>query len=777
MSQNIQTGKRQKAIQLQIFFLSLVYFQLPTFYSSSGLGQIKWGVSVAQAQTLPTEVRQAYTLLGQGLVRDAIASFKRALEHYPQSLPAKLGLSIAYRRQGLTAEAWTAYQQVLAQDPTNQLALKTVGLLGGYRPEWQQQGIAALTTLLNLNPNDTEARTQRGLLYGYQRRFAEALADYQLVLQTNPTPEAFLGAAQVYTSSGYPAQGLELFNRYRATGKPITGYDAIAYGQALRETGNPTAAVQVLQAQLQRSTKLDNLAIQTRVELSRAYLANQQSTEALAVLDLLAGRADTNLVLARSLSEIRRRIDARELDNQIASLCRQAIARSSDPQVVREAADILSSLPTFKQTALHLYQQLAARQPDDQSLIVKQLALASQMGLISKTDLRTRLATALQTPSDRNQQQRTAQALAAIDPPGPEFLPLYQNLLQAGVNQPFLNFRIAQLLLQNNDEAGARRALAAYAATPTGARDLAPQLLAAEIERREGHLEFSAQRYQTLIALNPPDNDILNSALRGLAGIRLQQHQPDEALAIYDQLVARNPQDLTTQLGRASIAYQAKRITEFQAETVLNSWLQTQPATEAPPELFGLVGILPPEAQREPLYKALIQFDPNNIPVQLRLIQVIAARSPAEARARVIRLAARNPNNPGAYFLQGQLAQGIGDLSLASSAYQKILTQDPDNTDALSALGGIRFQERQFDSAEQLYSQILAIKPDPEVRRTLADLTAAQDRPLDALKQLEQLQLEQIASGAADGNLSHRMQQIQEDFLRRRGFQPFWERY
>ena len=779
MNHNIHKGKRQKGKLRKLLFLLAFYFLLPTSSWPSALRQVEWGVPVAQAQSLPTEVRQAYTLLGQGLVRDAIAGFKQALERYPQSLLAKLGLAIAYRRQGLTAEAWTAYQQVLAQDPTNQLALKTVGLLGGYRPEWQQQGIAALTTLLNLNPNDTEARAQRGLLYGYQQRFAEALADYQLVLQTNPTPEAVLGAAQIYTSSGNPAQGLELFNRYRATGKPITGYDAIGYGRALRETGNPTAAVQVLQAQLQRSTKLDSLAIQTRVELSRAYLANQQSTEALAVLDPLAGRADTNLVLARSLSEIRRRINARGLDDQIAILYRQALTRSSNPEVVREAADILSGLPTFKQTALQLYQQLEARQPNDQSLMVKQLALASQLGLISKTDLRTRLAIALQTiPPDRGQQQQIAQALAGIDPPGPEFLPLYQSLLQAGVNEPFLNFRIAQLLLQSNDQAGARRALAAYAATPTGARDLAPQLLAAEIERREGHLESSAQRYQALIALNPADNDVFNSALRGLAGLRLQQQRSDEALAIYDQLVARNPQDLTIQLGRASIAYQAKQISESQAETVLNSWLQTQPATEAPPELFGLVGILPPEARREPLYKALIEFDPNNIPVQLRLIQVIAARNPAEARARVVRLATRDPSNLGAYFLQGQLAQGIGDLRLASSAYQKILTQEPDNTDALSALGGIRFQERQFDSAEQFYFQVLAIKPeDREVRRTLADLTAAQDRPLDALKQLEQLQLEQVASGASDGELSRRMQQLQEDFLRRRGFQPSWERY
>jgi Flp pilus assembly protein TadD len=141
-------------------------------------------------------------------------------------------------------------------------------------------------------------------------------------------------------------------------------------------------------------------------------------------------------------------------------------------------------------------------------------------------------------------------------------------------------------------------------------------------------------------------------------------------------------------------------------------------------------------------------------------------------------LVAQDPNNVGAYFLQGQLARGIGDLGLASRAYQKILAREPDNADALSALGGIRFQERQFDSAEQLYSQVLALKPeDRGVRRTLADLTAARDQPLNALKQMEQLQLEQVANGTAASELSRRMQQLQEDFLTRRGFQPSWERY
>jgi cytochrome c-type biogenesis protein CcmH/NrfG len=94
------------------------------------------------------------TLLQQGLVNDAIAAFQQALRSSPNSLEAKLGLAQAYQKAGKDSEAWTAYQRVLAQSPNNQPALKAVGLLGSYRAEWQVRGIEALTTLLNLNPND-----------------------------------------------------------------------------------------------------------------------------------------------------------------------------------------------------------------------------------------------------------------------------------------------------------------------------------------------------------------------------------------------------------------------------------------------------------------------------------------------------------------------------------------------------------------------------------------------------------------------------------------------
>jgi tetratricopeptide (TPR) repeat protein len=734
----------------------------------------------AQAQNLPAGVQKGFALLKKGLVNDAITAFGQALKTQPQSLQARLGLAIAYRRAGRIPEAWSAYQQVIAVDSNNQLALKTIGLLGTYKTEWNQQGIKALTTLLQLNPNDSEARSYRAQLYSYQGRLTESLADYQIVLNNNPTPDAVIGAAQAYSYSGDFPKALELFNRYQTSGKPIEGFAAVAYGRTLRETGNSAGSVQVLEAQLQRSKTLDELAIETRKELAISYLANQQQTQALAVLDPLQGRSDATLPLARSLNEIRKRTNNPTLAQQVVNLYRQALTTTPNPSptLLREVADVFTAFPQGRQTALQLYRQAASQSPNDQSLLVRQLALESRLGTLSKKDFKQRLATALQPlPTDRVQQQQLADALVTIDAPDSEFLPVYQYILQTGVNAPFLHFRVAQIYVQRNDLNQARQSLAAYTASSKGAKDLTAQLLAAEIERREGSLEASTQRYQAILN-SKPDSDIIDAALGGLAGVRVQQKRFDEALAVYDQLITRSPQNSATQLGRASIAYQAKRISQPEAEAVLNNWLATQPATNTPPELYSLVAALPIDPQKEALYNYLVQVDPSSIPMQIRLVQALAKRNPAQAQARMKQLIARIPKNSDSYQLQAELARSVGNLDLASNAYQSILVQQPDNIDALAALGGIRFEQRRFDSAQQIYTQVLAQKPEDQgAKRALAGLSAIFDQPLTALSQLEKLQLEAIAQGTPDSDVYRQMQQIQEDFLLRRGFQPAWEDY
>ena len=732
---------------------------------------------------IPLEVREAYTQLGSGLVDQAIAQFRIAIQRYPSSVEAKLGLGIAYRRAGKDENAFETYLSLLAQDSKNVLALRSIGLLGGYRTEWQKKGIDALTQLLILSSNDLEARAQRALLYGYQGKFAESVSDYDAVLRSGtPTPDVLLGAAQIYTFSGNPKRGLELFEQYQTTTqKSIPATATIAYAKALRATGNPAQAISLLESLPNKGTNAS-----ARSELSQAYLANRQPQQALSVLDPLRNRSDTEsrLALARALNEIGRQQGRPDLQAESASLYQQALAATPNPpsSQVKETADVLSGIPGQEQTALNLFRQLAAQNPGDRVIALQQLALEGKLGTMPAGQIVQQVRTLLTPfPTDPAQQQAIAAAISRLDPE-PDYFPVYQALLQSGVDEPFLNFRMAQLFIASNDFGNARAALAIYKATIAGSQDLAPDLLMAEVDRKEGNLDVAASRYQALLNSGTTDNDVINSALRGIAGIRLSQNRSAEALYLYDQILARNPNDGPTRLGRTAIAYQAKLITEFDADAVINQFLQSRP-TQTPNELFTLTALLPARDYREPLYKALAAANPNNIDVQVRLIQILAKRDSFQAQIMANRVLAQVKGGTAisALSLRGRLAEALGNLDQADQAYIAILNLQPDNLDAVSALGGVRFQQRQFDSAERLYLLALAMKPEnsASIQRTLADLSSSAGKPLQALDRLEALKIQQqsIPGAFPDFSLQQRQQEIQEGFLQQRGFQPPWERY
>lgn len=738
----------------------------------------------AIAQTVPASVRSGYTLLDQGLVNQAIEVFEQAVQAYPRSVEAQLGLAIAYRRAGRIDQAFQAYEQVLTIDPNNRLALSSLGILGGFRPEWQERGIEALTQLLELEPNNTEARSQRALLYGYQGRFTAAIADYEIVLRANPTPEALVGAAQVYAYNGDYERSLDLFNRYQDSGGQISGGAVTAYAVALRETGNPATAIQVLEQELAQSQKLDGTTIRMRAELAVSYAANGQTDAAITVLEPLRGRRDSRMILSRALIAIGRYSGDDYYTDAAIPLFEEVLSQERDYLTVsigREIADVLTGFPQIEARAyaLEIYRQLSQQEPNDRSFQIAVAVLERDLGLISNVALRDQIEVSLQPlPADPYQQSVIAKSLVRLEAPDPSLLPYYEYLAQAGVNEPRLYFRIAQMQLQQGNDAAAIAALETYNATSNDEFAVfQSELLLAEADRQRGDLAASANRYEAIITNNPADDGIINAALQGLAGIRQAQGRLPEAVALYDELIRRNPDDAAKPLGRASLAYQAGLISEAEAEAVLDRWLATQPITNTPPELYSLVAALPASPQRETLYVALLQNNPNDTGLQVKYVQLLAQRDPAAAQAYLDQLAARDPNNPSVYFVQGQLAQERGDYRQAARAYQAILDNNPDNIDALTALGGVRFQQRQFDQSERLYNEVLALAPGNRVAQgAIVDLRVAQGYRLGALEQLEDMQV-QRGQGDFDPELAQQKQRIEEGFLQQRGFQPPWERY
>lgn len=616
-----------------------------------GISNPVWAQSMTPAVGVKSS-QQGFSLLEQGLVDQAIREFQRALQRSPQSLDANLGLAMSYERAGRDADAFRTYQKVIDIDPNNVRALRALGKLGGYRPEWQSQGIEALSTLLQNSPQDQSALTQRALLYTYQGRFSEATDDYALVLQNSPSPETLLSAAEAYTYSGNYNQGLELFGRYQTSGRAIQGSATIAYALAEREIGNPVRAIEALENALRQNRSANNITLQQRGALAASYAANGQFDQAESVLAPLVGRQDSRLTLARAYNELWRYSQNPAYANEAAAHYREVLAQPSQYVtigVAREVAYALSGLPGQQPFALQVYRQLASQQPDDLGLQFQRGVLEKQLGYASVADLQDILRRTQSSSVDAGTQLNIARGLIRLDPPEASLLPLYQALINSGLQEPLLYYRIAQIYLENQNYPAARAALATYADSALGTNRLSSGLLLlADIERREENFAASTNIYDAILRSQPTDQSITLAALSGYAEVLRVQERNQEALALYDQLIAQSPQPTTSQiLRRTRLAYLAEAISEAEAEELLLRSFQGNFAVE---------------------------------------------RSD--------------------FFAQGDLAIELEQFELAEQAYNTLLSAYPNDASVLMAVAGFYYSQQRLNEASKLYEQVLAEDPD-----------------------------------------------------------------
>ncbi|EKV00763.1 Tfp pilus assembly protein PilF [Leptolyngbya sp. PCC 7375] len=715
----------------------------------------------------PALVQEGYDLFEKGWTDQALEKFLQAVQQYPDSVPAQLGVARSYLKLGQDANAFEEFRRLTVLDPTNIEALETLGFLGRYRPEWRTVGIDALTTLLEQPgyEQNGEVRSQRALLLFYDGRLVEAVADYEIALEQSPPLATQVGAAQAFAYGGRSAQAVELFAAYINAGQTLTVFEAQAYSFALRQQDNPGAAIEVLTPFLDANGDPSQQA-QIKAELATSYAANREYERGLALLDTIQGQP---LVVARALRGMTFYTDAPVVQRRAISAYKEVLTSSSlTVGAAREVAAALGAYPSSQPTTLATYRQLAAQYPDDVSLYVQTSIWERQLAQISAYELRQRLLS-ITLPQNPTQLQYIATSLARLDPPDAELITFYQDVLAVTSAEPFLHYRLGQIYLQQNQLDLAQEQLRLYAGD-----DPAVFLFQAEQARRQDDIDTSIALYQQLINDPTSSNEVVTGALQGLAGIYQGQGQYIEALALYEEIIALNPGNDAKILGQTSLAYQGKFISVETAESVLEQWLANHSTNENPPELYSLVGALPADPARSELYEALLIANPNSIAVRQRQIQVLAMTDPDAANEAAAQLVADNPDAPEVYLLQGQIAQDTDDLSTAANAYNILLERNPEQFDAIVGLAGVRFRQLRYQEARRLYDQAIELAPDDiNLRQTSISLTVAQDRPLRALEEINALQ------SRVPNNIGLERQEIliKEGLLLHRGFQPVWERY
>jgi tetratricopeptide (TPR) repeat protein len=274
--------------------------------------------------------------------------------------------------------------------------------------------------------------------------------------------------------------------------------------------------------------------------------------------------------------------------------------------------------------------------------------------------------------------------------------------------------------------------------------------------------------YKQIISINTATPILLRAAAAaGFSGYA------QESIALYDRILAETPNNPEAQLNRAYFGLEANQVSLAEATKTLDTWLEKNPS-DTSPALLNLVGAIPADPQRQALYDRLLIAVPNSLVVKRQALQVLAIQNPDAARSQLAKLMQENPNNPLAYFVQGEVAKTLKDLDLAAQSYETLLQQKPDRPDALIALGGVRFEQKRYGEAETLLNQVLVSQPENlEVHKILADLQVTQDHPLLALKLLYHAR----KISKSDRDINDRIAQIEIANLSRRSFQTKWEGY
>jgi tetratricopeptide (TPR) repeat protein len=227
-------------------------------------------------------------------------------------------------------------------------------------------------------------------------------------------------------------------------------------------------------------------------------------------------------------------------------------------------------------------------------------------------------------------------------------------------------------------------------------------------------------------------------ARNGLATLRLEQNDPDAALALANQVLAENPRDNDALITRANI--ELSRNDPRDAIADLRAVLRDQPASPEVLRALARAHLVHGEPRMaEEVMRKAVELNPGNAALESELAELLTRLGKAdEANTLIANAVEQLPGKLQPLNTQFRIAMATGDLSRARSAADAMVSRDPKLALGYLYQGTVAEAEKHFEDALRFYTAAANLRPDAlEPFEGIVRVLSATNRLPEALKRLD----------------------------------------
>jgi len=709
----------------------------------AGAAALYQKILASDARNIPARLSLAETLIYQNDIEGANAQINQVLAVDPGNVQAKILTATASLRVDTPASRDAAAAQasaVLETDPGNAAAKVIVGQVLTSRQRFAD-AVAQFRSAVEAQPNNLPARLGLARNLYYSRDVEGSITEYRELIRRMPTETLpRLELAQIFLDRNRFSESEALFNEVLAMrgGLPV----------------NATARWKVETRAYAKFSPLDKINSPLRAKRAKSRRVVVDAPVKLAPVK-------TALVKTAKIGSRRRIYLAQNVDAGAGTI--DPAASSSGAAPLPEATDTAPApvdvAPSAPDVIVNTPPVVEAPAPPDVSTAITPAPPSAAAPVAGAGDpvLSDQLTALRGLGEIRRRQGRFGEALD-----------FFNQALALDTNDSAARIGVAQSLRGQNKYTEALEQ--ADRVIASDAANLPARVLRAQLLGDTNQPEAAQKELDTLVS-SLPDNAPLDTYLNLTQAFNSLKNYPaslqlldeaaqvypsepaiprlraetltfarrvPEAIAIYDQLIAADPQDADAILGKARVYNYTNQLDL--AEPVYRQVLSVQPANyQATTELADVLGRRANYAESIALYQSAIATNPTDLATRVELARVQRfSGAGADAEATLNSVIESDARNVPALTERGVLRGTLGSYAPAIADLNAALEISPNDLDAQLGLAEVQSYAGNYAQSIQGYRTVLARDPQNLKARTGLGMALSYNGQTDeALKELD----------------------------------------